>query len=1009
MDTSRIERWITFLTMAFIQNENLSSYNLSTVCSQNSSPITSLSMNNDINRIVEGFSTNDYSIKHNSWECDDMQNNLIHEDQHGSQQQHQQSLHNSFHSLHRKIYHNLEYSESNLINNLDVSGLKQLNTELNETDNVDITSSVRLTNTSDYPLKTSLYHQQYSNHLHYPINYHKSNYSLHQHYDEQNLHSTVSSMELHKSTYDKQCQELNDVEVVASNCLELEASKTGLLSQLDISSPTTCGSTSASIVQTESQVGGNHKVNISQYDNTSKEFHSTRKVEQDLTEVSHYTPYINRLFSSKPLFNHGIQQSQCQKDITVSNLMSSVPSITNNSLYTHGKHHNSNILTTTHSFLPNTANTTVTFTGINGSSGNIPEHYTNSTHFDYEKFQRNDYKLSSEKNPLKTDHSLHSPISCSRTNELLNPNVDVTLNNALYLRIPPVHLSTTNAYSNVMNLTHSKQSVHSRMASNDLSADQHKFHMQNNNHDIKVSSSNNTSYSFTGNLPQHSNLSRSAHNSSHPHLHQSVYSNNGHLRSFTQPNGLTTGHLNHHGFPYGLDGTRRKNATRESTTTLKVWLQEHMKNPYPTKGEKIMLAIITKMTLTQVSTWFANARRRLKKENKMSWPPKSTGSGGSGSMGHRSPTNLNYAQNSNVKHVNNKNEKPVEHFLNSTKKIENNVGELHNLLEIVDEDETILDGNEDPLLNDANDDDRDDNEDDGISEDHDDDDDDDDDNQSENVKIDGNTNDLNRPECRQGYLPTSHQHFISNSSFISYPHQDTFISKHYTHNYMNVFPDNFNSGEHNPFKTELVSFQHDAKKHLSSSQTFPDYMNSSSIQFNNNNNNNIGSDEYFPNKTIHLLQNNNINSINEITTTTTSTTTTTTTTTAVVSSIESSLQSRLDLSKSIDFSQEISLESNAFHMNSHSDNNSLQTSMKYHHHHHHPLNASYSTNNLHSIPMNNNFALHDQHQSPIQYDHDQQVLLPKSIDSPMTLRSKQSCIDTNILLHNTKYLQSNFC
>ncbi|KAL3860024.1 hypothetical protein ACJMK2_010198, partial [Sinanodonta woodiana] len=46
------------------------------------------------------------------------------------------------------------------------------------------------------------------------------------------------------------------------------------------------------------------------------------------------------------------------------------------------------------------------------------------------------------------------------------------------------------------------------------------------------------------------------------------------------------------------------------------------KNPYPTKGEKIMLAIITKMTLTQVSTWFANARRRLKKENKMTWSPR---------------------------------------------------------------------------------------------------------------------------------------------------------------------------------------------------------------------------------------------------------------------------------------------------------------------------------------------------------------------------------------------------
>ncbi|CAL1538529.1 unnamed protein product, partial [Lymnaea stagnalis] len=83
-------------------------------------------------------------------------------------------------------------------------------------------------------------------------------------------------------------------------------------------------------------------------------------------------------------------------------------------------------------------------------------------------------------------------------------------------------------------------------------------------------------------------------------------------------------------YPYpnaygGMDinsAARRKNATRENTNTLKAWLYEHRKNPYPTKGEKIMLAIITKMTLTQVSTWFANARRRLKKENKMTWSPR---------------------------------------------------------------------------------------------------------------------------------------------------------------------------------------------------------------------------------------------------------------------------------------------------------------------------------------------------------------------------------------------------
>ena len=71
-----------------------------------------------------------------------------------------------------------------------------------------------------------------------------------------------------------------------------------------------------------------------------------------------------------------------------------------------------------------------------------------------------------------------------------------------------------------------------------------------------------------------------------------------------------------------LSNARRKNATRETTSTLKAWLNNHKKNPYPTKSEKIMLAIVTKMTLTQASTWFANARRRLKKENKMTWLPK---------------------------------------------------------------------------------------------------------------------------------------------------------------------------------------------------------------------------------------------------------------------------------------------------------------------------------------------------------------------------------------------------
>ncbi|XP_060563258.1 iroquois-class homeodomain protein irx-2-like isoform X2 [Ruditapes philippinarum] len=66
---------------------------------------------------------------------------------------------------------------------------------------------------------------------------------------------------------------------------------------------------------------------------------------------------------------------------------------------------------------------------------------------------------------------------------------------------------------------------------------------------------------------------------------------------------------------FDVNAIRRKNATRETTGPLKAWLSQHKKNPYPTKGEKVMLAISTRMTLTQVSTWFANARRRMKKDN----------------------------------------------------------------------------------------------------------------------------------------------------------------------------------------------------------------------------------------------------------------------------------------------------------------------------------------------------------------------------------------------------------
>lgn len=47
---------------------------------------------------------------------------------------------------------------------------------------------------------------------------------------------------------------------------------------------------------------------------------------------------------------------------------------------------------------------------------------------------------------------------------------------------------------------------------------------------------------------------------------------------------------------------------------LQAWLAGHRERPYPTRTEKAALAFATRLSLAQISTWFANARRRLKKE-----------------------------------------------------------------------------------------------------------------------------------------------------------------------------------------------------------------------------------------------------------------------------------------------------------------------------------------------------------------------------------------------------------
>ncbi|KAL1429977.1 hypothetical protein MTO96_015470 [Rhipicephalus appendiculatus] len=58
--------------------------------------------------------------------------------------------------------------------------------------------------------------------------------------------------------------------------------------------------------------------------------------------------------------------------------------------------------------------------------------------------------------------------------------------------------------------------------------------------------------------------------------------------------------------------TLRMRPTRAWPAPLKKWLIRHRDKPYPSKAEKLALALGSHMTLEQVSNWFANARRRLK-------------------------------------------------------------------------------------------------------------------------------------------------------------------------------------------------------------------------------------------------------------------------------------------------------------------------------------------------------------------------------------------------------------
>jgi len=61
---------------------------------------------------------------------------------------------------------------------------------------------------------------------------------------------------------------------------------------------------------------------------------------------------------------------------------------------------------------------------------------------------------------------------------------------------------------------------------------------------------------------------------------------------------------------------KRQNFSREITNVLTQWLYSHCGHPYPSEHEKSALCQMTGLSLSQVSGWFINARRRkLKKIN----------------------------------------------------------------------------------------------------------------------------------------------------------------------------------------------------------------------------------------------------------------------------------------------------------------------------------------------------------------------------------------------------------
>jgi len=55
---------------------------------------------------------------------------------------------------------------------------------------------------------------------------------------------------------------------------------------------------------------------------------------------------------------------------------------------------------------------------------------------------------------------------------------------------------------------------------------------------------------------------------------------------------------------------RRGNLPKPVTDILRLWFHEHLDHPYPSEDDKQMLIARTGLSISQISNWFINARRR---------------------------------------------------------------------------------------------------------------------------------------------------------------------------------------------------------------------------------------------------------------------------------------------------------------------------------------------------------------------------------------------------------------